>query len=115
MFSRYGGLMDWGLGGLEVCCYDVFEQIQSLRCVFTMCLRTPKDRRTFPSDQIFTEIWALGFGGCDVCFYDVFEQIQSLRCVFALSLRTSEGRRTFPCDQPLAKFGPGEGGLGGRG
>ena len=59
------GLMDWRLGGLEVCFYDVFEHIQSLRCVFTTCLRTSRGleaRRTFPPDLTGNEIWAWGGG-----------------------------------------------------
>ena len=106
--------MDWRLGGLEVCFYDVFEQIQSLRCVFTSCLRTSEGRRTFPPDQIFNEIWAWGggtwgeglglmdwrLGGLEVCFYDVFEQIQSLRCVFTTCLRTSKGWEAWRPGEP---------------
>ena len=57
--------MDWGLGGLEVCFYDVFEEIQTMRCVFTTCLRTSRGLgagSTFPPDLTGSEIWDWGGG-----------------------------------------------------
>ena len=55
------------LGGLEVCFYVVFEQIQSLRCVFYYVFAHIQGlgdfpaRRTFPTDLITK--FGLGEGG----------------------------------------------------
>ena len=99
----------WMLGGLEVCFYDVFEHIQSLRCVLHDVfahIHGLGGQEFSPARPVSGEIWVRGggtrgkgsavleawmLGDLEVCFYDVSEHIQSLRCVFYIMFAHIQG------------------------